>query len=124
MRDLGAPLNNVKTKLREIEGSLAGFQHTIDVLVGEIESDKERSDAIEVRSSSSYYEEVLEGSRRFHSLTALTGCYLPSASFVARRFDRLEGAARLDDSPIAYKGQRHPQRVALVRKASSAHETY
>lgn len=51
VRQLGAPVDGVKTKLEEMENTIAGFQRTMHLVLSEVDADKERSTAIKVRST-------------------------------------------------------------------------
>lgn len=48
VRELGAPVDSVKSKLVEVEDNLAGFQRTMHLVLGEVDADRERSAAIKV----------------------------------------------------------------------------
>lgn len=48
LRQLSAPINSVKAKLGGMEGTLAGFQRTMHLVLSEVDADRERASAIEV----------------------------------------------------------------------------
>lgn len=47
-RQLEVPVEGIKAKLSILEEKLEGFQRTMHLVVGEVEEDRERSDAIKV----------------------------------------------------------------------------
>lgn len=48
LRQLSAPINSVKAKLGGMEGTLAGFQRTMHLVLSEVDADRERAAAIKV----------------------------------------------------------------------------
>lgn len=48
VREVSAPVDGVRTKLEEVEKTLAGFQRTMHLVLGEVDADRERLMAIEV----------------------------------------------------------------------------
>ena len=48
MRQLSAPIDSVRAKLGGMEGTLAGFQRTMHLVLSEVDADRERAAAIEV----------------------------------------------------------------------------
>ena len=49
IRQLSAPVDGVKEKLGQMEETLAGFQRTMHLVLGEVDADRERSATIAVR---------------------------------------------------------------------------
>lgn len=54
LRQLSAPIDSVRAKLGGMEGTLAGFQRTMHLVLSEVDADRERAAAIEV----SWYRDV------------------------------------------------------------------
>lgn len=48
LRQLSAPIDSVRAKLGGMEGTLAGFQRTMHLVLSEVDADRERAAAIEV----------------------------------------------------------------------------